>query len=202
MKGQINMTSVDEFDDALMITWPIIIRFSELEGNRLVDVRKYYKKKDGGSAPTRKGIALTQVQFESVASAFDEKHDEIIQWFESKATGKLAERIAVEETRYSSSSFAVHIDEWSGLEMFKYENVGDEEKLMMNKKHPWVKNILEQSDGDDQLLMVVAQILYTFSRAVNLLDLRNETIADLVESIVGNWGIFARHLPKGASKIA
>lgn len=196
------MPSNDDFDDALMIAWPVIIRLSELNGSRLLDVRKYYKKDDGSKAPTRKGIALTQVQYESVNSAFEGKHDEIVSWFESSVKGGLAERIGADQARYTSDAFVIHLDEWVGLEMFKYECKGNEEKLILNTRHPWIESILEQESAGDSALVFVAQLLCSFSRATNLLDSGNEVVTDIVESIIGNWGIFTKNLPEGAPKIA
>lgn len=56
----------------------ILITISEFNGQRYLDIRKYYEE-GGELKPTKKGIALSQEQFEAVLDIFLKEKQRILQ---------------------------------------------------------------------------------------------------------------------------
>ena len=202
------MGKADEFQDALLVAGsekqPLIVAYSEFEGHKLLDIRKYYKDKSGELKPTRKGVALNRIQFEAISSVFEEKGDAIETWYQTDISDKTAELVAAEESRYKFDRCEVRVDEWRGLEMFKYEKRGGGSTLVLNRKHKWIKRILDRYKEDDSnfFLAQFAYLLQAFSQALNLIDSRNEYATEVIETIVGNWGIYAQFIPEEELDIA
>jgi len=61
---------------------PIFISFSEFNGKKYFDIRKYYDK-DGEWKPTKKGISFKQDQLKEFKELLNDKQDEINKFFSS-----------------------------------------------------------------------------------------------------------------------
>jgi len=192
------MSDDEVFEDVLLTAGssmqPLLVKYSEFEGKKLLDIRKYYKTKDGDLKPTKKGVSLNHVQFEAISNAFVKKGDEIDKWLLSGVKGKTAEVLAAEETRFRKDNFTVVIGEWSGLEMFSYESNGNASILKLNNKHPWIASLLEESDGSDSArsLKTAIHLIQSFCQAMNLFDSRSNISNEFSETLLGNWSIFSR----------
>lgn len=61
---------------------PILVSLNNLEGTKLVDIRKYYTEKNTGElSPTKKGISLNHRQFESLALVFSDNIKTFLDFF-------------------------------------------------------------------------------------------------------------------------
>ena len=202
------MSDDEEFEDVVLAAGsskqPLIVKYSEYEGKKLLDIRKYYKSKDGDLKPTRKGVSLTHVQFEAVSNAFEQKGEEIEKWLLSGVTGKTAEVLAAEESKFRKDNLTVTVEEWAGLEMFSYEKNGDGSILKLNKRHPWIASLLEESEGSDSArsLQTAIHLIQSFCQAMNLFDSRSDIANEFSETLLGNWGIFSRKFEKSENSIA
>jgi len=197
----------DSFDNALVVAGterqPFIVSFSEYEGSRLLDVRKYYKDKQSGELkPTRKGVALTRVQYEVLHNVFSKEEDEIEAWFSSNEDDRSKTIRSHDEHRYGAARMHIEIAEWRGLEMFKFEKKGQHAILFLNKTHPWVSkfiglhNIAEIQDNQSDEFCMVLDLLNALFQAIALIDRRNEHASEVIDTVIGNWGIFAKRYAK------
>lgn len=55
----------------------IVISISEFNGVKYLDIRKYFKTEEGELQPTKKGIALSKVQFQELLTLLNSKKEEI-----------------------------------------------------------------------------------------------------------------------------
>lgn len=193
----------DDFGDALVVAGterqPFIVGFSEYEGSRLLDVRKYYKdRKSGELKPTRKGVALTRVQYEVLHNVFSEKEDEIENWFSSGEDDRSRSLSSADEYRFGVVRMDIEVAEWRGLEMFKFEKKGQKAILFLNKTHPWVSrfievnNITEVQDTQSEVVLMFLDLLNALFQSIALIDSKNETAIEVIDTVVGNWSIFAK----------
>ena len=180
------------------------MKFSEYEGKKLLDIRKFYKTKDGDLKPTRKGVSLNHVQFEAISTLFEQKNEEIDTWLLSGVNGKTAEFLAAEETKFRKDNLTVTVGEWAGLEMFSYEKAGDTSILKLNKRHPWIASLVAESEGNDSArsLQTAVHLIQSFCQAMNLFDSRSDITNEFSETLIGNWGIFSRKFGKSENNFA
>lgn len=195
------MNEQSELEDAIVVAGskkqPFVVSYSEFNGRKLLDVRKYYlDKKTGETKPTRKGVSLNRLQFEVLHNVFKEKCEEIEDWFELEETERSAEIQAVTNAKLSSPRATVEFTSWVGLEMFRYRRSGGAAVLQLNTRHPWVDEFyiqyqLEGSERNKALDMTIG-LLDSFFCSVALLDPKNESANEVMETVLGNWGIFAK----------
>lgn len=202
------MADDEELGDVVLtagsLKQPLIVKYSDFEGKKLLDIRKYYKGKNGDIQPTRKGVSLNHVQFEAVSNAFIQKGEEIDKWLLSDATGRTAEMLAAEEAKFQSENLTVAVAEWSGLEMFAFERKGNRSILKLNKKNPWIANLLAESEDDasSRSFQTAMHLIHSFCQAMNLFDSRSNLANEFSETLLGNWGVFSRRLKDSENNIA
>jgi len=195
------MIKEDLLSNALVVAGsqkqPFVVSYNNYKGRRLLDVRKYYTvKKTGEVKPTQKGVALNKLQFEVLSNLLQEKSDEIENWFKVEDSEKSAELRALEISRLSTPKAKIEFESWAGLEMFKYLRNGKDSVLLLNSKHPWVKEFQSQfeteSNSTNPLNTLIVSLLDAFFRSVSLIDPKNENASEILETLIGNWSIFAK----------
>lgn len=194
-----------ENEEALLIVGSLQIKYSVFENNKLLDVRKYYKDKTTKELkPTRKGISLNRLQFEAINNVFDSRNAEIEDWFSSVDNDKPKEIDALNSNRYHSNEVVIKFENWRGLEPFRFTCEGSIDFLYLNTSNAWVENLKQIIDEEpnSEKIQLVLTLIINFFKSINLLDTRNETIKELLDTIIGNWGIYSRKNNKEKIKIA
>ena len=196
---------MSEKDEALLVAGALQIRFSEYEGNKLLDVRKYYKdKKTKEYKPTRKGISLSRLQFEAINNAFNSRYEDIEDWLSTPAHDKSIELNALDENIHSTEDITVKFSSWRGLEPFNFVCDGADNTLHMNISNAWVENLFnELSEGQSSSSnLATLGLIIGFFQSTNLLDTRNEVVKEFLDTIIGNWGICSRKVNLEGIKVA
>lgn len=191
----------DELDNALLVTGtkkqPLIVSFSEYQGRRLLDIRKYYQDKEGGVKPTRKGVALNRTQYDAVSTVFADKGTVIDDWFNNDSSTKTAEIDALNEIRFGSDDCEIVLKNWHGLEMFNYKKIGNKAQLELNTNHKWINSLVEMSQKEKKLdpFNQIIFIFKTLGQSLSLIDPRNEYASEVIETVLGNWAIISNVVP-------
>lgn len=95
---------------------PLVATLSEYEGNRLLDLRKYFRDKQGELKPTRKGISLSLFQYEQICSLLENSNSEITNWLKPEAHKEYKQREIQAETnaRFAKISEKMSSDKRKG----------------------------------------------------------------------------------------
>ena len=193
----------EDLENALVIAGserqPFIVSFSDYEDNRLLDIRKYYKdKKSGELKPTRKGVALNRIQYEVLHNVFTSEEEKITAWFAASEDDRTKSQRSHDEQRYKIIKISVEISSWRGLEMFRFKQLGENAVLSLNETHPWISKLVAscdmssvQDDPSHPVSMLIA-LLSALFQSIALIDPKNEAANELVDTVLANWGIYAK----------
>jgi len=183
---------------------PIVFELSEYKGRRLLDIRKWYKNKNGDLQRTQKGIALTAASYEILTRVLSNNSEAIQTWFEEtsdvgRINGKLqSSRLAREKCNSDLSGFETQESSWQSPEFFDIEAQGGKTILTLNASHPFVKKWqsvsekLERSSPEHQEMVsqLLNTILFAFGKAKLLSDTdRDPGVEAVIDTLIMNWGI-------------
>jgi hypothetical protein len=175
---------------------PLVCELSSYEGMKLLDVRKYFTKKSSGElTPTKKGISLTRVQYEALSEVFQEKNEAIESWFDESLTDQEGNVKSLQKSRLRTDDYRVEISEWKGFEMSRYEQLGGDSVLKLNKSHPWVATTLDLLPDylNNEMFLHICSLLQSHHKAQNLIDAKNSEALEVSETIEANWGLYSKH---------
>ena len=78
----------DNKDEEIFIgtkDYPLKIQFKTYKGKKYIDIRKWFlERKTNEVLPTKKGISLSEHQFEDVISILSKDKEKISNWFQEK----------------------------------------------------------------------------------------------------------------------
>ncbi len=190
----------------------LVFSLNEYKGARTFDIRKHYvDKKTNDLKPTKKGITVTQSSFGILKEVIDENHEKIKKWLSSAddfaseiKRHKELEETYIEIAKFQDRDYKIKESSWNSPEFFQVIGEGGEDRLVLNKKHPWIKTFIEiqteihKSDDTeelknfvDQFLKLFVDLLVSFGRARHLCDGNDNPYAEiLLDSMMFNWGIF------------
>jgi hypothetical protein len=174
---------------------PLLCQLSSYKGVKLLDVRKYFIDKSSGELiATKKGVALTRIQYESLSEVFQEKNEIIESWFDSRQTDQETNATSLQESRLKSDDYAVDISEWKGVEISRYEQTGGASVLKLNKNHPWIATLLNLTPDylNNEIFLHICSLMQAHHKAQNLIDSKNLDAIEISETIEANWGLYSK----------
>ena len=132
----------------------ILIKLSEYQGRKILDIRRHYLDKSSGKLlPTKKGITLTQQQAEAFSEIFSENKDLVKEWFNQDTTTidlakkNVSEQIqAKKEATHGFKFYERDTHHGPVSSFFHIESNGGREKISYNSKHPLHSTIRDTKD--------------------------------------------------------
>ena len=174
---------------------PLICQLSCYKEMKLIDVRKYYTNKASGElVATKKGVSLTRIQYEALAEVFQEKNEIIESWFDDSQTAQEANAKSLQESRLKPDMYKIDMSEWKGAEMSRYEQVGGESVLKLNKKHPWIEALTNLLPDylNNEIFIHLCSLIQAHHKAQNLIDSKNLDALEVAETLEFNWGLYSK----------
>jgi len=188
-------------DSSLLITGsknqPFVVSLSEFKGKRLLDIRKYFRS-NGELVPTKKGVSINRIQFDTLSSLFLNEHDRINSWFSDEVNNyKTNKDRSIDQNskeRFKENSYQLQFSEWKDYNYFKFEQKGGEHVLQLNLSHQWVKKLKNIFDhnNDDGLTEFITLMIVSFCRSVSLMGNDNAASLEYLETLSFNWGMFLK----------
>lgn len=173
------------------------------EGNRLLDIRKYYRdRKTGDFKPTRQGINLNRDTFMELKRVLDRDEDLILEWLR---IGHVPEEVlryqqAQEEAKKKNFRLVgeVSIEEVNNFrdrKMFDVRHEGGRDIVELNSAHAFVQAIseveLERMTAQD-IRGLFARLLAAFGRSRTLLLGSGASEPEILfEQSVYDWSEFS-----------
>lgn len=176
---------------------PIIIRVTEFEGHRLLDIRKYFIESGSKQLkPTRKGISLNARAFSEIAELLRELGSEIRAWLEQRSRDTKSTVVSDMQARADANEsearrarqYTVHLDSWKGAEFFVSESHGHEDKISLNGAHPFFHNTI--GDEMENVSRLLASYHRTKLRFSGELNVHSEDFFRMFEH---EWGLLLRN---------
>ncbi len=182
-------------------TSPLILKLTEYQGHRLIDIRKYFvTKTDGTEQPTRKGISLGGRMLQQVFRVLEENMREIMAWLdedisitEQQVYHTMNARLSArQELARQSSPIITNIDTWQSPTFFKVQSLGGTLKVSFNNSHPIIANLGTKPIAKEALIELLGKIFASHHRAKSLFpgdeDYNSNLLFDEVEF---EWGKIA-----------
>lgn len=177
---------------------PILITLSELESNRIVDIRRYYLDKVTDELkPTQKGIAVQGTNFNELMSCLSDAFGQISVWLEEGGQSDQAKRSrALTQAALSGSVPKLKRDSWRGGSFFAVESRGATVDVTLNSQHP-VNDQLSQISSKEGAEQLLADLMAAFQVACSsaMVDRQARTV-DLAQ-LESTWAILLAQIFKG-----
>ena len=136
--------------------YPIKIQVKIFKGRKYLDIRKWYlDKKLNEVLPTKKGISLSEYQFEDIISIISKERDKISKWFKEKFTEEevIDSLIVQSEIRRKLSeeakNFKARSEKLTENRIFKIEYEEGKTQLILNENHQLFKDINSKTTTED-----------------------------------------------------
>ncbi|DAC18378.1 MAG TPA: hypothetical protein D7I06_01860 [Candidatus Poseidoniales archaeon] len=172
------------------------------KGNRLLDIRKYYRdKKTGEFKPKRQGINLNRDTFMELKRVLDRDEETILEWLR---IGHVPEEVlryqqAQEEAKKKNFRLVgdVEIEEINNFrdrKMFDVRHEGGKVIVELNIAHPFVQSISEEELAKmtpEEIRGLFARLLASFGRSRTLLMKSGASEPEILfEQSVFDWSEF------------
>lgn len=174
---------------------PLVLELKDYNGSNLIDIRKYFTdKKSGELAPTRKGISLTEVQYQVLVETLNVKSNEIADWFNQESSEYDINTKSYEENKSAEEEYSVEVSSWKGMEMSKYHQEGGKRTLVLNEEHPWISKLLQLTANDinNPIFLHFVSLFQSFHRSESLIDSKNSDAQEVIETLKGNWDLYCK----------
>ena len=173
------------------------------KGNRLLDIRKYYRdKKTGDFRPTSKGINLNRDTFMELKRVLDRDEETILEWLR---IGHVPEEVlryqqAQEEAKKKNFRLVgrVSIEEVNNFrdrKMFDVRHEGGHDIVELNSSHPFVQAISVDeiaAMNAEEIRGLFARLLAAFGRSRTLLIGGGASEPEILfEQSVFDWSEFS-----------
>ncbi|MDB4306539.1 transcriptional coactivator p15/PC4 family protein [Akkermansiaceae bacterium] len=177
----------------------LIIRLTEYEGNRLLDLRFwYFKRKEGEWYRTRKGIMLNRENFICAKKTFEAHDEEILDWLGIGYVPEHVEKYANEqEEAVEKSAYAPDMVSTSTAQQprnpafFEVVHRGGKTEVEYNESHPLFANLKASDDAAASRLL--ALLLASYHRAKERLGDSPATDASILfDQLEHNWSNYLR----------
>lgn len=178
----------------------LIIRLTEYEGNRLLDLRFwYFNKKELEWHRTRKGIMLNRENFKCAKKAFETHDEEILDWL---GIGYVPEHVekyaneqeeAVEKGAYAPDRVTTStVQQPRNPAFFEVVHRGGKTEVEYNESHPLFDKL--KSNGDDSAESgLLALLLASYHRAKERLGDSPATDASILfDQLEHDWSNFLK----------
>ena len=156
--------------------YPIKIQIKTFKGRKYLDVRKWYlDRKTNEILPTKKGISLSEYQFEDVISLLSKDQKKISNWFKEKIDenevieslvkqSEVRRKIAEEVKGFKTSSKKLTENRF-----FKIEYEKGNKQLIINENHQLYKEINKEKSAD-KLKKIFELLFISFDQTIQLFD--------------------------------
>lgn len=196
----------EEIDKEIYIgpkEYPIKIQIKTYKGKKYLDVRKWYlDRKTNEILPTKKGISLSEYQFEDVITLLSRDKDKITKWFQERIQeneiieslqkhSEVRRKIAEEKREFQTKS-----QKLTENKFFKIEYEKGKKNLIINENHQLYKE-LNKEKSVDKIKKIFELLFISFDQTIQLFD-SDETIkiSDFEESLIHNWSIILKNYLK------
>ena len=183
--------------------YPIKIQVKILKGRKYLDIRKWYlDKKLNEVLPTKKGISLSEYQFEDIISIISKERDKISKWFKEKFTEEevIDSLIVQSEIRRKLSeeakNFKARSEKLTENRIFKIEYEEGKTQLILNENHQLFKDINSKTTTED-LKRIIHLLFVSFNQTFQLFDVEDKIkVSDLEDVLLHNWSIILKNYLK------
>ena len=183
--------------------YPIKIQIKTFKGRKYLDIRKWYlDRKVNEILPTKKGISLSEYQFEDVITLLSKDKKKISQWFQDKIDqneivetlikhSEIRRKLAEEKRDFKTKSKKL-----SENKFFKVEYEKGKKNLIINENHQLYKE-LNKEKSIENVKKIFDLLFISFDQTIQLFD-SEETIkvSDFEESLIHNWSIILKNYLK------
>ena len=183
--------------------YPIKIQIKTFKGRKYLDIRKWYlDRKTNEILPTKKGISLSEYQFEDVISLLSKDKKKISDWFQEKIDenkvvdslvkqSEVRRKIAEEVREFKTTSKKL-----SENKFFKIEYEKGNKQLIINENHQLYKDINKEKSVD-KIKKIFELLFISFDQTIQLFDSEeNIKVADFEDMLIHNWSIILKNYLK------
>jgi hypothetical protein len=184
--------------------YPIKIQIKTFNGRKYLDIRKWYlDRKTNEILPTKKGISLSEYQFEDVISIIAKEKNKISKWFQEKLTEEevVDALVAHSEIRKKLSeeakTFKAKSQKLTENKFFKIEYGEGKTQLILNENHQLYKEIDKKKNTAEDFKKIINILFVSFNQTFQLFDSDEKMkVADLEDSLMHNWSIILKNYIK------
>jgi len=198
--------NINEIEEEIFVgpkEYPIKIQVKTFKGRKYLDIRKWYlDKKLNEVLPTKKGISLSEYQFEDIISIISKERDKISKWFKEKFTEEevINSLIVQSEIRRKLSedakNFKARSEKLTENRIFKIEYEEGKTQLILNENHQLFKDINSKTTTED-LKRIIHLLFVSFNQTFQLFDVEDKIkVSDLEDVLLHNWSIILKNYLK------
>ena len=194
MSSKSNLNKIEEEIYIGPKEYPIKIQIKTFKGRKYLDIRKWYlDRKTNEVLPTKKGISLSEYQFEDVISLLSKDKKKISDWFQEKIDenkvvdslvkqSEVRRKIAEEVREFKTTSKKL-----SENKFFKIEYENGNKQLIINENHQLYKDINKEKSVD-KIKKIFELLFISFDQTIQLFDSEeNIKVADFEDMLIHNW---------------
>ena len=203
MSSKSNLNKIEEEIYIGPKEYPIKIQIKTFKGRKYLDIRKWYlDRKTNEILPTKKGISLSEYQFEDVISLLSKDKKKISDWFQEKIDenkvvdslvkqSEVRRKIAEEVREFKTTSKKL-----SENKFFKIEYENGNKQLIINENHQLYKDI-NKEQSVDKIKKIFELLFISFDQTIQLFDSEeNIKVADFEDMLIHNWSIILKNYLK------
>lgn len=203
MSSKSNLNKIEEEIYIGPKEYPIKIQIKTFKGRKYLDIRKWYlDRKTNEILPTKKGISLSEYQFEDVISLLSKDKKKISDWFQEKIDenkvvdslvkqSEVRRKIAEEVREFKTTSKKL-----SENKFFKIEYEKGNKQLIINENHQLYKDINKEKSVD-KIKKIFELLFISFDQTIQLFDSEeNIKVADFEDMLIHNWSIILKNYLK------
>lgn len=145
---------------------PILISLGEVEGTRVVDIRRYYVDKNSKELrPTQRGIAIQAANFAEIFACLSDAYGPITEWLQGAgATDQVKRQGAAVKAIASGTRPKLKKEAWRGASFFKVQMEGAEVEVALKADHP-IAECVKSVTSSSEAAQLLADLLATFQLA-------------------------------------
>ena len=183
--------------------YPIKIQIKTYKGRKYLDIRKWYlDRKTDEVLPTKKGISLSEYQFEDVISILSKDKEKISNWFQEKIDendvidslikqSEVRRKIAKETREFKTKS-----EKLSENKFFKIEYEYGKKQLVINENHQLYKEINKEKSAE-KIKKILELLFISFDQTIQLFDSEESIkVTDFEDMLIHNWSIILKNYLK------
>lgn len=145
---------------------PILISLGEIEGSRVVDIRRYYVDKTTQELrPTQKGISIQAANFAEIFACLSDAYGQITEWLEGgSVTDHVKRQNAAVKAAASGRKPKLKMEAWRGASFFEVKTHGSDIEVALKADHPVASRIQSVKSSADAA-QLLADLLAAFDHA-------------------------------------
>jgi len=168
---------------------PILVTLSEIEGARVVDIRRYFVDKATGELrPTQKGISVQAANFAELFACLSDAHGHITSWLDGNgASDRVRRSGAAIKAAAKGGRPTLKMEAWRGASFFMVDSLGAQVDVALKEDHPFSAALrsVSTSDAAGQL---VADLLATYQTAITSASVDEEAQIVALPQLEAAWG--------------